>query len=49
LTVVQTCLPKGEVDGLSLWSQYNPHGLFIGLEDAGYLSMGVAFLFAAAA
>lgn len=48
LTVVQPCLLKGEVEGLSLFSQYNPHGVFIALEDLGYLMMGVAFLFAAA-
>jgi cytochrome bd-type quinol oxidase subunit 2 len=47
LTVVQPSLLKGEVEGLSLFSQYNPHGVFIALEDVGYLTMGVAFLFAA--
>jgi hypothetical protein len=47
LTVVQPSLLKGEVEGLSLFSQYNPHGLFIALEDIGYLMMGVAFLFVA--
>jgi len=47
LTVVQPSLLKGEVEGLSLFSQYNPHGVFIALEDTGYLMMGVAFLFAA--
>src|SRR4029079_11977080 len=34
-------------DGLSLISQYNPHGIFIALEALGYLLMSVAFLFAA--
>jgi hypothetical protein len=48
LAVVQPSLLKGEVEGLSLWSQYNPHGVFIALEDVGYLMMGVAFLFVAA-
>jgi len=48
LTVVQPSLLKGEVEGLSLFSQYNPHGVFIALEDVSYLMMGVAFLFAAA-
>lgn len=48
LTVVQPSLLKGEVEGLSLLSQYNPHGVFIALEDIGYLAMGVAFLFVAA-
>lgn len=48
LAVVQPSLLKGEVVGLSLFSQYNPHGIFIALEDVGYLMMGVAFLFLAA-
>ena len=47
LAVVQPSLLKGEVEGLSLLSQYNPHGVFIALEDIGYLMMGVAFLFMA--
>lgn len=49
LAVVQPSLLKGEVEGLSLFSQYNPHGIFIALEDVGYLMMGVSFLFVAAA
>ncbi|MBN1993874.1 MAG: hypothetical protein JW953_14335 [Anaerolineae bacterium] len=48
LAVVQPSLLKGEAAGLSLFSQYNPHGIFIALEDVGYLTMGVAFLFVAA-
>jgi hypothetical protein len=48
LAVVQPSLLKGEIEGLSLFSQYNPHGIFIALEDIGYLMMGVAFLFVAA-
>ena len=47
LSVVQPSLLKGEVQGLALFSQYNPHGIFIALEDLGYLMMGAAFLFAA--
>lgn len=47
LAVVQPSLLKGEAEGLSLLSQYNPHGVFIALEDVGYLMMGVAFLFLA--
>jgi hypothetical protein len=39
-------LLKGETDGLSLVSQYNPHGIFIALEALGYIMMSVAFLFA---
>lgn len=48
LTVVQASLLRGETDGLSLISQYNPHGIFIALEALGYLLMSVAFVFAAA-
>ena len=42
---MQPALLKGETEGLSLFSQYNPHGIFIALEDLGYLMMSVAFLF----
>jgi hypothetical protein len=48
LTVMQPSLLKGELAGLSLLSQYNPHGVFIALEDLGFLMMGLAFLFASA-
>lgn len=47
LSVMQTSLLNGEVEGLALFSQYNPHGVFIALEDLGYLMMGAAFLFTA--
>lgn len=47
LVVVQPSLLKGELEGLALFSQYNPHGIFIALEDLGYLMMGIAFLFIA--
>lgn len=36
LMVVQPSLAKGEAEALVLWSQYNPHGLFIALENVGY-------------
>jgi hypothetical protein len=44
LTVIQPSLLKGETEGLALFSQYNPHGIFIALEDLGYLMMSLAFL-----
>lgn len=44
LTVMAPSLVKGEAAGLSLFSQYNPHGIFIALENIGYLLMGVSFL-----
>ncbi len=49
LTVVQPSLRRGETDGLALLSQYNPHGVFIGLENVGYALFGLAFLGAGAA
>ena len=49
LAVMQPSLLHGETGNLSLFSQYNPHGVFIALEDLGYLLMGVAFAFLAAA
>jgi hypothetical protein len=45
IAVVQPSLLDGQVSGLSLFSQYNPHGIFIALEDGGYSLMGLAFLF----
>lgn len=39
-TTVQSSLVRGELDsGLSVLSQYNPHGVFIALEDLGYVTM----------
>jgi hypothetical protein len=35
---------RGELEGLAPLSQYNPSGVFIALEEAGYLLRGVAFL-----
>jgi hypothetical protein len=46
LRVIQPAVLKGELDGLAPLSQYNPHGVFIALEEAGYLAMAAAFLFA---
>ncbi|TAK75095.1 MAG: hypothetical protein EPO16_09615 [Dehalococcoidia bacterium] len=42
LTVIQPSVLRGETDGLSLFSQYNPHGVFIALEVLGYLLMSAA-------
>ena len=49
LRFVQPAVLKGELDGLAPLTQYNPHGVFIALEEAGYILMAVAFLFAALA
>lgn len=45
LAVVQPALLAGEGGDLLLWSQYNPHGLFIALEDVGYAVWALAFVF----
>jgi hypothetical protein len=45
LVVIQPSLLKGETANLSLFTQYNPHGIFLGMEDLGYLMLSVAFLF----
>ena len=47
LAVVVPSLQSGETAGLSLFTQYNPHGIFITFEALGYPMMSVAFLFAA--
>ena len=49
LLVLQPALLNGETEGLSPWSQYNPHGVFIGLEDVGNALLGVGFVFLGAA
>ena len=47
LTVVVPSLRSGETAGLSLLTQYNPHGIFITFEALGYLMMSTALLFVA--
>lgn len=44
VTVIQPSIDRGEFDGVSLFTQYNPHGIFIAMEDLGYLLMGLTFL-----
>jgi hypothetical protein len=39
LAVIQPSVLAGEAGGISLLTQYNPHGLFIALEELGYLLM----------
>jgi hypothetical protein len=45
LTFLQPALLIGETEGLSPWTQYNPRGIFIALENVGYVLLNVAFLF----
>jgi hypothetical protein len=35
LTFIQPAVLLGETEGLSPWSQYNPHGVFVALENVG--------------
>lgn len=44
VSVIQPALLSGETDGIALWSQFNPHGLFIALEEIGFLLMNLALL-----
>jgi len=44
LTFIQPALVLGETEGLSPWTQYNPHGIFIALENVGYVMINVAFI-----
>lgn len=42
LAVIQPSLLTHEADGVSLLTQYNPHGVFIALEELGYLLLSTA-------
>jgi hypothetical protein len=48
VTVMQPSLEKGQLDGWAMLTMYNPHGVFIALEEIGYLLMGLVFLCLAA-
>jgi hypothetical protein len=43
-TVMQLSLEKGQLDGWAIFTQYNPNGVFIALEELGYLLMSLVFL-----
>ncbi len=45
VSIVPISLIKGETDGIALLTQYNPHGIFIALEELAYLLMSLSFLF----
>lgn len=44
-SVVPASLMNNETEGLALLIQYNPHGVFIAMEELGYLLMGLSLLF----
>jgi hypothetical protein len=46
-SVVPISLINGETEGIALLTQYNPHGIFLVLEELGYLLMSLSFLFMA--
>lgn len=43
-SLIPVSLVKGETEGISLLTQYNPHGVFIVLEELSYLMMSLSFL-----
>ncbi len=43
-SVIPVSLLNGETEGVTLWTQYNPHGFFIALEELGYIVMSLSFL-----
>lgn len=47
ITVVPASLTNNETAGITLITQYNPHGLFIALEEVGYILMNLSLLFIA--
>lgn len=49
LAVIQPSLLRAETEAVAIFSQYNPHGIFIALEDLGYLVLSAAFAFVGAA
>lgn len=42
--VMQPSLEKGQLDGWAMLTQYNPNGVFLALEELGYLLMTLVFL-----
>jgi hypothetical protein len=46
-SVVPISLMNGQTEGIALLTQYNPHGVFIVLEELGYLLMSLSFVFLA--
>jgi len=46
-SVIPMSLRNDETEGVALLIQYNPHGVFLMLEELGYLLMSLSFLFMA--
>lgn len=47
IAVIPVSLTNNETEGITLITQYNPHGIFIALEELGYIMMSFSFLFIA--
>lgn len=45
--VVPISMMKGETEGIAILTQYNGHGIFIALEELGYITMSIALFFLA--
>ena len=45
VSFIQPSLLAGETEGIAMLSQFNPHGLFIILEELGFITMNISFLF----
>jgi hypothetical protein len=43
-SVMPMSLQKGQLEGWALFTQYNPNGVFLALEELGFLLMSVSFL-----
>lgn len=46
-SVVPISVMKGETEGIALITQYNGHGIFIAMEELGYITMSISFFFLA--
>ena len=46
-SVIPISVSKNETDGIAILTQYNDHGIFIALEELGYLLMSLALFFIA--
>lgn len=43
-SIIPMSLQNNETEGVALLIQYNPHGVFLALEELGYLLMALSFL-----
>lgn len=47
VSVIQPSVLNGEADGIALLTQFNPHGIFIALEELGFFLMSLSLFFIA--